>query len=64
MGNQQKGKQKKRPMARLIVDPAVKKRLEALIQEDAESDGALDRLLERMIDIYEERMACPRGAIR
>ncbi len=59
-----KGRRPKRAKVRLIVDSTIRDRLLALLPEKTTGEGELDRLLERMIEVYEERKACPRGAIR
>lgn len=48
-------------VAQLVVLQATKERLEEMVRRYSGEGATPDDLLNRMMDIYEERMACPRG---
>ena len=48
-------------MAQLVLLQTTKERLEEMVRKYSGEGISPDDLLGRMMDIYEERMACPRG---
>jgi len=51
----------KSSMAQLVLLQTTKERLEEMVRKYSGEGISPDDLLGRMMDIYEERMACPRG---